>query len=122
MNFRRKSHPAPESFNKTYGDSKSSIAASARSCERGVPSCCKKALGCGSSARLEGNSQWKGFDLGNDHGAARGFRGSSFESRYSRPSGPIAVTCVMYSLDFAQWKWDVSPGRTMTLPGGYAWR
>src|SRR6266567_763024 len=25
------------------------------------------------------------------------FRGSSFESMYSRPSGPIAVTCVTYS-------------------------
>jgi hypothetical protein len=29
-------------------------------------------------------------------------RGSSFESMYSRPSGPIAVTCVTYSPDFAQ--------------------
>jgi hypothetical protein len=29
-------------------------------------------------------------------------RGSSFEFMYSRPSGPIAVTCVMYSPDFAQ--------------------
>src|ERR1700689_5239953 len=48
------------------------------------------------------------------------FRGSSFALTYSSPSGPIAVTCVMYSLDFAQWKWDVLPGRTMTLPGGYA--
>ena len=36
------------------------------------------------------------------------------------PSGPMAVTWVMYSPDFAQWKWAVLPGRTMTLPGGYA--
>src|ERR1700733_689826 len=48
------------------------------------------------------------------------FRGSSCASIYSRPSGPIAVTCVTYSPDFAQWKCQVSPGRTMTLPGGYA--
>ena len=47
------------------------------------------------------------------------FPGSSSALRYSRPSGPIAVTCVMYSLDFAQRKWKVSPGRTTTLPGGY---
>src|SRR5438034_10957938 len=47
-------------------------------------------------------------------------RGSSAGSRYSRPSGPMAVTWVTYSPDFAQWKWDVLPGRTMTLPGGYA--
>jgi hypothetical protein len=32
----------------------------------------------------------------------------------------MAVTWVTYSPDFAQWKWDVSPGRTITLPGGYA--
>jgi hypothetical protein len=32
----------------------------------------------------------------------------------------MAVTWVTYSPDFAQWKWDVLPGRTMTLPGGYA--
>ena len=32
------------------------------------------------------------------------FRGSSFGSTYSRPSGPIAVTWVTYSPDFAQWK------------------
>jgi len=32
------------------------------------------------------------------------FRGSSFALRYSSPSGPIAVTCVTYSPDFAQWK------------------
>ena len=25
----------------------------------------------------------------------------------------MAVTWVTYSLDFAQWKWDVSPGRTL---------
>jgi hypothetical protein len=31
-------------------------------------------------------------------------RGSSFARLYSRPSGSIAVTSVMYSLDFAQWK------------------
>ena len=30
---------------------------------------------------------------------------------YSRPSGPIAVTCVTYSPDFAQWKWGVLPGK-----------
>jgi hypothetical protein len=30
------------------------------------------------------------------------FRGSSFGSRYSSPIGPIAVTCVTYSPDFAQ--------------------
>src|SRR2546429_1196959 len=47
-------------------------------------------------------------------------RGSSAGSRYSRPNGPMAVTWVTYSPDFAQWKWDVLPGRTMTLPGGYA--
>src|SRR5882757_5342445 len=46
------------------------------------------------------------------------FRGSSFESMYSRPSGPIAVTCVTYSPDFAQWKCGVSPGRTTRQPGG----
>src|SRR5262249_2826461 len=49
-----------------------------------------------------------------------GFRGSSPRSTYSRPSGPIAVTCVTYSPDFAQWKWDVLPGSTITLPGGNA--
>ena len=32
----------------------------------------------------------------------------------------MAVTWVTYSPDFAQWKCQVSPGRTMTLPGGYA--
>src|SRR5579862_9101035 len=32
------------------------------------------------------------------------FLGSSLGFRYSRPSGPIAVTCVTYSPDFAQWK------------------
>jgi len=46
------------------------------------------------------------------------FRGSSFALRYSSPSGPIAVTCVTYSPDFAQWKWGVSPGRMITAPGG----
>src|SRR5579872_3465444 len=46
------------------------------------------------------------------------FRVSSFALRYSSPSGPIAVTCVTYSPDFAQWKWDVLPGRTTTAPGG----
>jgi len=45
-------------------------------------------------------------------------RGSSAESRYSRPSGPMAVTWVTYSPDFAQWKCQVSPGRIITLPGG----
>ena len=45
-------------------------------------------------------------------------RGSSFESWYSRPRGPIAETWVTYSPDFAQWKCHVSPGSTMTLPGG----
>lgn len=30
------------------------------------------------------------------------FRGSSVASLYSSPSGPIAVTCVTYSPDFAQ--------------------
>jgi hypothetical protein len=34
------------------------------------------------------------------------------------PNGPMAVTCVTYSPDFAQWKWDVLPGRMTTLPGG----
>src|ERR1700674_3778505 len=48
------------------------------------------------------------------------FRGSSFALRYSSPSGPIAVTCVTYSLDFAQWKWGVLPGRMTTEPGGSA--
>ena len=47
-------------------------------------------------------------------------RGSSPGFKYSRPSGPMAVTWVTYSPDFAQWKWDVLPGRTITLPGGYA--
>src|SRR5580658_3027179 len=47
-------------------------------------------------------------------------RGSSFALRYSRPSGPSALTCVMYSPDFAQWKWGVWPGRMITAPGGYA--
>ncbi|MGB2668779.1 MAG: hypothetical protein WAK48_32655, partial [Candidatus Acidiferrum sp.] len=46
------------------------------------------------------------------------FRGSSFALTYSSPSGPIAVTCVTYSPDFAQWKWDVLPGRMTTAPGG----
>jgi hypothetical protein len=46
------------------------------------------------------------------------FRGSSFALRYSSPSGPIAVTCVTYSPDFAQWKWGVLPGRMITAPGG----
>jgi len=32
------------------------------------------------------------------------FLGSSFALRYSSPSGPIAVICVTYSPDFAQWK------------------
>ena len=32
----------------------------------------------------------------------------------------MAVTWAMYSPDFAQWKCQVSPGRTMTLPGGWA--
>ena len=44
-------------------------------------------------------------------------RGSSFELMYSIPSGPIAVICVTYSPDFAQWKWDVLPGRMITVPG-----
>src|SRR5437899_1391206 len=48
------------------------------------------------------------------------FRGSSFGLTYSRPRGPIAVTCATYSPDLAQWKWDVSPGRTITVPGAYA--
>jgi carbamate kinase len=47
-------------------------------------------------------------------------RGSSSGSRYSRLIGPIAVTCVTYSPDFAQWKCGVPAGRTMTAPGGYA--
>jgi hypothetical protein len=47
-------------------------------------------------------------------------RGSSFVRTYSMPRGPIAVTCVTYSLDFAQWKCDVLPGSTTTAPGGYA--
>src|SRR5271154_195039 len=46
------------------------------------------------------------------------FRGSSFALRYSSPSGPIAVICVTYSPDFAQWKWCVLPGRMITAPGG----
>ena len=45
-------------------------------------------------------------------------RGSSFTSRYSIPSGPTPVIWVMYSPDFAQWKCQVSPGRTTTAPGG----
>ena len=45
-------------------------------------------------------------------------RGSSFALRYSSPRGPIAVTCVTYSLDFAQWKWGVLAGRMTTAPGG----
>ena len=45
-------------------------------------------------------------------------RGSSRGFKYSRPNGPTAVTCVTYSPDFAQWKWNVSPGRTTTEPGG----
>jgi hypothetical protein len=32
----------------------------------------------------------------------------------------MAVTRVTYSPDFAQWKCHVSPGKTTTLPGGYA--
>src|SRR6516162_5368948 len=32
--------------------------------------------------------------------------------------GPIAVTCVTYSPDFAKWKWEVLPGSTITLAGG----
>ena len=47
-------------------------------------------------------------------------RGSSAGSRYSRLIGPNAVTWVMYSPDFAQWKCGVPPGRAMTAPGGYA--
>ena len=39
---------------------------------------------------------------------------------YSRPNGPMAVICITYSPDFAQWKCHVSPGRTITQPGGYA--
>src|SRR3977135_2221995 len=39
---------------------------------------------------------------------------------YSMLSGPMAVTWVTYSPDFAQWKWGVPPGRTMTAPGGDA--
>ena len=31
------------------------------------------------------------------------FRGSSFKSLYSSPKGPIAITWVTYSPDFAQW-------------------
>ena len=34
----------------------------------------------------------------------------------------MAVTCVTYSPDFAQWKCHVLPGRTTTLPGGCALR
>jgi hypothetical protein len=53
------------------------------------------------------------------------FRPASTEPVFSDfahagPNGPMAVTWVTYSPDFAQWKWDVFPGRTMTLPGGYA--
>ena len=32
----------------------------------------------------------------------------------------MPLTCEMYSPDFAQWKCGVLPGRTITLPGGYA--
>ncbi len=46
------------------------------------------------------------------------FRGSSLALRYSSPSGPIAVICVTYSPDFAQWKCGVLPGRMITAPGG----
>jgi hypothetical protein len=30
----------------------------------------------------------------------------------------MAFTCVMYSPDLAQWKCEVWPGRTITVPGG----
>src|SRR6516164_6239061 len=40
-------------------------------------------------------------------------RGWSPRSTYSMPSGPMVVTWVTYSPDFAQRKWDVSPGRTL---------
>src|ERR1700749_3034478 len=46
------------------------------------------------------------------------FRGSSFALTYSNPSGPIAVICMTYSPDFAQWKWEVLPGRMTIAPGG----
>jgi hypothetical protein len=29
----------------------------------------------------------------------------------------MALTCVMYSPDFAQWKWGWPPGKITTLPG-----
>src|SRR5215467_11730826 len=32
--------------------------------------------------------------------------------------GPIAVTCMTYSPDFAQWKWEVLSGSTITFAGG----
>src|SRR6266851_1701259 len=38
-------------------------------------------------------------------------RGSSAGFKYSRPNGPMAVTWVTYSPDFAQWKWDETPRR-----------
>ena len=38
-------------------------------------------------------------------------RGSSPGSRYSIPSGPIAVTWVTYSPDFAQWEVERIPGQ-----------
>src|SRR5262249_33436217 len=44
--------------------------------------------------------------------------GASFALTYSSPSGPIAVTCVTYSPDLAQWKWEVLPGSTITAPAG----
>jgi len=47
-------------------------------------------------------------------------RGSSFKFLHSSPNGPMPVTSVTYSPDFAQWKCQVSPGRTITAPGGYA--
>jgi len=32
--------------------------------------------------------------------------------------GPVAVTRMTYSPDFAQWKWEVLPGSTITLADG----
>src|SRR4029077_2293047 len=76
--------------------------------------------------RTEGSTEKHEGQAGSHSSPSRSslpwLRGSSCGSRYSRPRGPIPVTWVMYSPDLAQWKWKVSPGRTRTLPGGYAFR
>jgi hypothetical protein len=42
------------------------------------------------------------------------------KSAWCSPSGSIGVTCLLYSPDFAQWKWEVLPGKMTTAPDGYA--